>query len=237
MGRIRVVSFDVGETLLGPDPGFGALAVRCCADAGERLPDTAAARLEALANEHFTALRQQGRTYSLSEAESRRAWTDLYRAFLREFGVGGERLDRLAAQLYATFSSPSSYRVFDDAWPVLGSLRARGIRLGVVSNWESWLTRLLEASGLAELLDFAIISGQVGIEKPDPRIFAMACRAAAVPAEQICHVGDSLASDVEGARRAGMMAILLDRHGRAVRADTRTIGSLSEILELPELSG
>ncbi len=233
---IRVVSFDVGETLLRPYPGFGEVVVTCCRTAGADVASEAGSRLEALAERYFARLRASGTTFSPSEERSRATWLGLYRQFLEAEGIAPDRVGDLAQRIYATFLDHQTYRLFDDALPVLTECRARGYRIGVTSNWEAWLTGLLEAAGISPLLDFAVISGVVGFEKPDRRIFDATRVAAGAAPEAILHVGDSLASDVWGATAAGLQAVLLDRSDRVRSAEVDRITSLVDLLDLlPEL--
>lgn len=234
---VRVVSFDVGETLLRPYPGFGRIVLDCCRNEGEAFADDRVPAIEAYADSYFADLRRRGKTFSLSPTQSRRVWTDIYREFLASENVPADRAIFLTERIYATFLAHTSYRLFDDVLPVLRALRDRGFRIGVTSNWESWLPGLLVTTGLSPLLDFQIVSGEVGYEKPDRRIFDAAVTASRVDPSSILHVGDSLASDVRGAVAAGLGAILLDRFDRHASSEWRRIAALHDLLELPELAG
>jgi putative hydrolase of the HAD superfamily len=234
---IRAISFDVGETLLRPYPSFGELFIGCCRRAGLALPSEASVLLGRYADRYFADLRSRGERFSTSEERSRQVWTTLYREFLASHGVPPGMVEPLAGQIYATFLDHASYRLFDDARPVLLECRARGFRIGITSNWEAWLTGLLRSTGLTDLLDFSVISGLVGHEKPDRRIFDAAVAAAGVSAGEILHVGDSFASDVKGAVAAGLQAVLLERHGPGRPVAVRRIDSLNDLLDLPELQG
>jgi putative hydrolase of the HAD superfamily len=231
---IQAITFDVGETLLRPYPSFGHLVAACCAEAGRPLPDDATPSIEAFADDYFTALRQHGEAYSASEAASRRTWITLYQRFLRLHGLG-DAVDAVAERIFQRFLDYQSYRLFDDALPALAACRARGFRVGIVSNWEAWLVGMLEANGVAAQVDFSIISGVIGYEKPDPRIFAAAVDAAGVAPAEILHIGDSLVSDVHGAHAAGLQAVLLDRAGRYAGVAARRVTTLSELLASPDL--
>jgi putative hydrolase of the HAD superfamily len=105
------------------------------------------------------------------------------------------------------------FEAFDDAAPVLAELRARGLRLVVVSNWDSSLSEVLERVGLRELVDEVIVSAVVGAAKPDRLIFEAALAAAGCEASEAVHVGDSAEADVGGARAAGIRPLLLAREG------------------------
>src|SRR5579863_1699717 len=87
LAMIKVVSFDVGDTLARPYPSFGEVALRGCAEAGHPLPPESVPRLVALADEHFGDLRARGVSYWLDPEASRQAWTGLYAEFLRREGV------------------------------------------------------------------------------------------------------------------------------------------------------
>jgi len=92
----------------------------------------------------------------------------------------------------------------------LDALRAMGLRLVVVSNANGKLKLLFGRLGLASRLDVMLDSAEEGVEKPDPRLFQLALdRSGASPATTV-HVGDLYHVDVEGARAAGIDAILLD---------------------------
>jgi putative hydrolase of the HAD superfamily len=115
------------------------------------------------------------------------------------------------------------FRAFPDATPALDSLRNRGLSLACVSNWDCSLPDVLARCGLRGSLDAVLASATVGSRKPEPEIFAAALRAADCPPEQALHVGDTREEDLDGARAAGIRALLLDRDGNG------DIASLAEI--------
>jgi putative hydrolase of the HAD superfamily len=98
--------------------------------------------------------------------------------------------------------------------PVLEALRSAGLRLGVVSNFEEWLERLLEQLGVRPYFDVRVISGVEGLEKPDPAIFRLAAARAGVEPERSVYVGDNPEFDVEPALGVGMFPVLIDRRER-----------------------
>jgi HAD superfamily hydrolase (TIGR01549 family) len=104
-----------------------------------------------------------------------------------------------------------AHSVLASAQALLQTLRARGIKTGLVAN--SWpdpgrvLRRDAEAFGLAELLDAFVYSEEVGMRKPDPEIFLHACRQLDVEAVATMYVGDNLLTDVQGAANAGMTTV------------------------------
>lgn len=133
-----------------------------------------------------------------------------------------------------------AWALHPDALPVLTALRERGIRLGVITNGElDFQLRKIRAVGLEDRLEHVIASGDVGVVKPDPRIFEIACARFGVPVTEALYVGDRLATDAIGAADAGLTGVFLDRvgapaHGGEVPPGVTRITSLAE---LPGLLG
>jgi putative hydrolase of the HAD superfamily len=95
----------------------------------------------------------------------------------------------------------------------LRALRAAGVRLVVLSNWDVSLHEALARTGLDVLVDGAISSAEAGVAKPDPAAFARALDLAGTPPATTIHVGDSVSADVTGALGAGLGAVLVARAG------------------------
>ncbi|MFC4726789.1 HAD family hydrolase [Coralloluteibacterium thermophilus] len=141
--------------------------------------------------------------------------------------LGGGCPDTELARLQAELDGElASIRLFPDAAPTLHRLRAAGLRIGLCSNlslpYAAPVQRLLPVA-----VDASLWSFEVGALKPEPAIFDAACRALAVPPEDVLMVGDTLAADWHGPRAAGMRALHLVRHGVGVTPDG--IASLAEL--------
>jgi putative hydrolase of the HAD superfamily len=117
------------------------------------------------------------------------------------------------ALLTAALLEAIAFSAFPDAAPALRALRAAGLTLVVVSNWDISLHDRLEETGLRALVDGVVASAEVGTAKPRRAIFTHALALAGVPAAAAWHVGDSLAEDVAGARAAGIRPVLVARGG------------------------
>lgn len=94
--------------------------------------------------------------------------------------------------------------------PALERLRRLGLRIGIVSNANGTLCALFDRLGLAGCVDCVIDSADVGVEKPDARIFERALERLGARRETTVHVGDMYHVDVVGARAAGLHAMLFD---------------------------
>ena len=170
-----------------------------------------------------------------ARGEERWGERDGERGFWRRFvqGVfwrtgGGELPEELLQELIDHFGNPEHWSVYPDVFPVLDELSRRGTVLAVVSNWDSSLPRLLDRLDLAPRFPTVVVSAIAGVSKPSARIFEEALTRAGVAAAEVLHVGDHPAEDYEGARAAGLSALLLDRVGHR-HAAAETITSLAEI--------
>ncbi len=123
------------------------------------------------------------------------------------------------------------FRAFDDVAPALAALRAGGVRLAVVSNWDVSLHEVLASTGLAASVDVVLTSAQEGTQKPAPDLFLRALeRLGGIDPADALHVGDDLVADVAGARAAGIEPVLIDRDGAGGPADgARVIQTLAEL--------
>jgi putative hydrolase of the HAD superfamily len=145
----------------------------------------------------------------------------------RKVPTGPEMVEALLASL--------SFTAFPDAHPVLSELRALGLRLVVVSNWDVSLGEVLGRLGLSECLDAVVTSAAVGVGKPAREIFERGLSAADAGASEAVHVGDSLREDVDGARAAGIEPVLVNRQQTGARRSGPEILTVRTLLELPRL--
>jgi putative hydrolase of the HAD superfamily len=132
---------------------------------------------------------------------------DDYRALLRrELGAGDEEVDRFLDAEYEVWTP--AHALLGSAHAMLEALRARGLRLAVVAN--GWpepgrLTRRRIAElGVAERVDAIVLADEVGVLKPDARIFQAALDQLGVGAAEALHVGDRPEDDIRGAGNAGL---------------------------------
>ena len=221
------VLFDAGDTLLAPAPSFQGRFVAVAAAAG--LPLEEAAVDAAIAEAVRAAEWPSDWT---DPATQRRFWVGFYRQVLAAVGHRDDGL-QVAEALFAAFSDPAGYRLFDDVRPALDILAARGVKLGVVSNFEPWLEDVLALQGVDQLFDAVAISGKLGVAKPDPEIFKAALTEAGADPEATVHVGDQPVNDVAAARAVGITPVLIDRYAR--HPETDGAHRVEDLLELVEL--
>ena len=162
--------------------------------------------------------------------DRQRGWT-YFDLVLAEAGV--PRSDATAAALTELDDYHRQSNLWEtvppDILPALAELRARGLRLVVVSNANGTLHRAFDRLGLSSALDVVFDSHVEGVEKPDPRFFWIALERSGARAETTVHVGDLYHVDVVGARAAGLEAILLDVADLYPDVDCTRLRSLGDL--------
>jgi len=119
---------------------------------------------------------------------------------------------------------------FPEVAAVLDALRSAGARLVIVSNWDISLYEVLDQLGLRERVDGVVISAEEGLAKPDPElIYRAVSRVGGSSDSSVWHVGDDPASDLEMARTAGVLPVLVDRY--------QQYGDLNDVVVLDSLAG
>jgi putative hydrolase of the HAD superfamily len=228
----QAVFFDIGNTLLYPYPSVPHVCREILMDAGHDRDTEDIDRLMPLVDDYYEDRFREDDTFWTDEGETSQVWVGMYSLLCRELGLE-EDAEVLARRVYDEFGESSRWRAYDDVRPALVRLKEqRGLKLGVISNWDSRLETLLEGLDLAPMFDSIISSATVGLHKPDPRIFEMACDSLGVVPPEAVHVGDHHYSDIVGASAVGMTAVLIDRFG-----DTSGETSISTLDELETFLG
>lgn len=155
--------------------------------------------------------------------------------------TGSEPLDpRTRRELVRVWSAAAkNNQLYPDVLPALQALMSAKPRprLGLISNTQSFGLEFLRNSGIMSVMDVVCLSHNVGLLKPDPEIFRLAARRMRLPIDRILMVGDRPAADMEGARRAGMKAVLLDRRNRPAADRPDVVSSLRHLPDLVRKSG
>ncbi len=200
---MRAVLFDAGHTLLEAD--YASLAAQIRAR-GYEVDDARVIHAERRARARLDAEQAAQPTREKTGAGR------YLRFLLADLGIADERDIAALAAWRRTFNPPVGLccRADPHAVDALRRLRAAGVVTGVISNSNGSCRQALDAAGLTPYLDFVIDSTVVGVRKPDPRIFHLGLKDAAVDARDATYVGDSYFVDVRGARAVGMRAVLFD---------------------------
>ena len=234
----RAVLLDAGGTLVGPRQSYGHVYRDALARVGIDKPaedfEAAIQRTMAAMEREIPSGADRFRHFPGGEKEF---WLRFAGRALSE--TAGEPVEpatamRALEHLREAFREPDAWLVYDDVVPALETLREMGLALAVVSNWDSRLPEILEMLELASYFETIVVSHTEGVEKPDPRLFAIALERLGVPAQAAIHVGDRLDQDVDGARAAGVDALLIDRDDDD---DGIRISSLERVASIVDTAG
>ncbi len=222
---LEAVIFDAGNTLIYMPRQPEEILQELCARLGSPV-DLEAARGACHQSEDYYVRHYLGYTGDQGEF-----WHRYHAEALRYLGIEDPTGDR-AAYLSHGFGRTGVWQPYPEAAEVCRQLKARGLRLGVVSNGSITVEDLLSQVGLLSFFEVVIASQSLAIQKPDPRIFQTALRRLGVDAGRALYVGDLYEVDVLGARGAGLNAVLIDRQGGNGDLDCPVIRSLKELIPL-----
>jgi len=219
--RVRTVLVDAGGVLVEPDWGRVSEVL---AGAGVAVEAAALAAADPRAR-HAVDPRPGG-----APTDDRGRGSRFFRLLLDFAGARGTgaALDGAAAAVLASHEERNLYTsVCAGAAEALDRLRAGGFGLVLVSNAPPDLPEILAAMDLARRFDHLVVSGILGVEKPDPRIFREALRVSGARPGEAVHLGDLLGVDVAGARSAGIRPVLVDPADLYREADCERVPSLA----------
>lgn len=226
MQAIRAIFFDIGDTLVFDDPPLRDRFQTAMQQSGLRYPDSLFADAFRVGERHAIVRYLDGLPFDTPEV-------------LRECAdriVSALALPPLTeadwASLAQAFASVSYTRfLHPHALDLIETLRGRGFRIGIISDWEETLPDLLAELALAPHLDALAVSALVGVTKPHVRLFQDALRQLSIDPAQTLHVGDWYELDVVGARAAGMSALLFDHQQRAPAADCPRVETFAQLTD------
>ncbi|NCF82611.1 MAG: HAD-IA family hydrolase [Proteobacteria bacterium] len=226
--HIQAITFDAAGTLIRVAEPVGETYARIAKNIGASLSPAA---LDAAFRDVFPSMSAMAfpglDEASIADAE-RAWWRQLVEQVVRHAG-GVSEFDAYFEALFNHYASGTAWRAYPETHRVLKSVRARGLGVGVVSNFDSRLPPILRELGIESLVDSVIYSTGCGAAKPDVRIFQHAMSALGSTPETTLHVGDNLRADYHGASGAGMTAVYLNRRKQPAPPDIPSVRDLSEL--------
>ncbi len=223
---LRAVTFDVTGTLIHA-PRLGEIYAEVLGRHGLEVEPTAVRRTVRQVWQEFGCATRLGEDRFSTHPEGCRGWWGRFLDRVCEHLRVGPPSAFAKAELFDRFGHAEAWEVYGDVADTLDRLRAGGLKLGVISNWDHRLPRLLDLLGLGPRFEAVVYSQEVGGEKPFPFIFRRALECLGEPAERVLHVGDRPDHDVEGARAVGIRALHLDRYdGEGDLSDLRSLVKL-----------
>lgn len=225
---IELITFDLDDTLWDTAPTIVSAEATLREWLVEHAPD-----LGAIAVEHLWAIRERvlSREPELTHRISALRRRVLFHA-LQEAGYPHEQASTLADQSFEVFlHARHQLQIYPEVQPTLEAL-ASHYTLGVVTNGNADVRRL----GLADYFKFALCAEDIGVAKPDKRLFHEALlRGGDIAPRAAVHIGDHPGDDIAGAQQAGLRAIWFNPAGKTWEADTPPDAEIASLTELPAL--
>ena len=228
--HLEVVLLDIGGTLLREQPPRARVYLEAAQERGLEVQNRGMRQLMYRTAQELP--RSLGGHFHFSEGWFRGF---IERIYVGHLGLEPAELPALQDELLAWFAAPEHFVPFPGALELLERLRAAGLGVGIVSNWSEALPGILDGLGISSRVDFALTSAIEGCEKPGSELFRRAlARAGGVPASRALYAGNDLVLDVQGARDAGILPVLVEHSDHAGRAQD-VPSDVARVSSLPEL--
>lgn len=229
-GPIRGVFFDIGDTVMHIHPSVGEIYARVCRDKGMSRPAEQIQRSFRAVWEKFSHLTPAGvNRFAHFPGGEDEWWMRLVREVLAGVGIEEQPLEWYGEFIDA-FRRPEVWRLYPEVGETLKRLRERGLVIGAVSNWDTFLPSLLDLVGLDGVFDPLVVSAIEDVEKPDAELFRIALRRSGLAAAETLYVGNRPEEDYRGAAAAGLKPLLIERNTGSNDGMAR-VENLLEILD------
>ena len=226
-GPIRAVFFDVDFTLIYPGPAFQASGYReFCGRFGI---DVDPAAFDKAVSNAASLLEPDDGLYDAQ------LYIDYTRRIIEGMGGRGAQVAEAARAIYTEWAACHHFLLYEDVPEVLRALHASGLKMGLITNSHRCLSSFQTHFALEGLFSVTVSSLDHGYMKPHPSIFHSALRALEVEPSEAVMVGDSFSHDVEGARRLGMRAILVERSSPSTSVRPAEVPVIRSLRQLPAL--
>lgn len=229
--EVKTVFFDVGSTLIYPQPSVAQTFARVAQERGHALSVSDVEPHMPAMDAYYEAEYLRDGDFWCSQEGSVAIWMDQYRYVCHLTNIAHDA-EGMAVAIHESYRRADHWGIYPDVLECLRSLKKRGLALGVVSNWDAGLEGLLRDMRLLPYFDTVVSSAVVGYRKPNPVIFDLACENLGVEAAHAVHVGDHPEADGCGALAAGLRPILIDRHDSEVSSTFERVRSLTHVLDL-----
>ncbi|XP_018578279.1 rhythmically expressed gene 2 protein [Anoplophora glabripennis] len=216
ISRLRLITFDVTDTLLkfrsGPGHQYGEIAAIYGILCDRNI-------LSANFKAHWRKMNQEHPNFGLySGLGWEHWWKMVVKGTFKDshFNLDDKKLDNVASHLIEIYKTSICWEQCHGVSELLSYIRSKGIPIGIISNFDPRLSTTLVNTRLRHYFQFVLTSYEVGVEKPDTKIFEEAMKASKLKnlkPEECLHIGDKTALDYLGARSSGWHgAVIIDRN-------------------------
>jgi len=228
---VELLSLDAGNTVIFLDHA------RLAALLAHEGYAASAADLVRIEGEAKRALEDGGGVrvpWELEHLPGAGSWGRMIGTMIARAGVPESRVPELLVIFWRDHMRMNLWWLVPDGFgEAIEAVRARGIKVVIVSNSEGKLDALFDHLRIAKHFDLVVDSGKVGIEKPDRGIWDLATGAFPTPPDRVLHLGDTYATDVIGAQALGFRTGLIDPYGHYAgrHADALRVPGVVEVAQ------
>jgi len=208
MKKITAVFFDAGNTFLSPCKSIGKIYAQLAKEIGYIFSSEAMDDRISEAWEKHLCLKK-ARNFQCTNDTLIKDWKHFVRNVLPE-NISANDFDKLFYHIFTRFGEAEFYTLANGFIDTISTLKEMNLQLGLVSNWDNRLLTLLKAFNLYSLFDTLTISYEAGVEKPNTKIYNIACQRIKVLPENALMIGDSINGDIEAPESIGMTGMLYD---------------------------
>ncbi len=199
---IKAVIFDLEGTLFHIRPSVGAVYAQILRLFGKEVPvEEIERRFQTLWPEIKRKLTRFG------SQECLEFWREAFSLTVSPW-LDGLPFQEVFREAYEIFTRPEVFTPAPGIPEALVYLRERGLRTAILSNWDERIYRLLAAARLEDLFEAVLVACELGVGKPQPEAFHLACESLAVRPSEALMIGNDLEDDYRGAKQAGLAAYL-----------------------------
>ena len=235
------ILFDAVGVLIHPEPSPEIVLQETLKEKGIQVTSRALSRAIAIADATFSPEYRKP-FVEMSNSEINDYWIAYNSVILRSISNLDSKSEReIAGAISDDIEKRLTFEAYPDVPEALEQAKVLSNGLGVVSNWELKdvsLSSVLKSLELFNFFNTIVASNEVGVEKPNTKIFNLALENLGAKAQQSLYVGDSIDIDVKGAQKAGLKPILLSRSSKPCFpeqfTDLLTIDSLLSLIPLVE---
>lgn len=218
---IKAVLFDFDETLQDRTAAFEKYMDTFLSDF---CPD--------ISNDEAEKRKEEMRITGNGGYVNREEW---YSNLIKSWGWSDAPSNKVLANHYDTKFGDHNV-IFPQSKKLLEELKKRGYLVGVITNGPSILqNHKMDTSGLRPFCDIVVVSGDLGVHKPDPEIFIYTAERLGIKPEECVYVGDHPINDIKGALDAGMKAVRMNYgwfKNQGLRQDVPTIENIIDVLNV-----
>ena len=221
--EVKAVLFDLGDTLVNTHAAETLQKILQVLDIVKSIDSVEHAMMESI--KEFEAQKH-------SNLSAREFYRELNLLHLKHLGITNQAVaEILAEEIDTRWFEFANVHAYPDVKETLQQLRKKGLKLGLITGgYEVDIEQMLPRAGLEGFFDVAVGADTTRNRKPCPEVFRYALKKLKVRADEAVFVGDSLERDYQAAKKVGMRAVMINREGKPVADDVKSISSLKQIV-------